>query len=1170
MTHRILAVFIGLTLLLAAAQAQEIDWKNFDPKKATPEEMERVNAYLEGRLKAAFAKTTGDPREIRSLIIRGNKITTVVYNYGNITRPNTLGNVADLVWNNLGYGFEFTPLVGGEVVDIKGDTVHILDDGMWLSTQGGYAPDGSIKWGWLPKAGYAAPGQSDIAAWSARSDVGGDLTRRPHSWPESWYNAALGRYVWPAFLGNDATSPDEEVYFVCDDWTNAKYQYYPFPEDSTKRGLGLDLECRFFQFNNPLAEDIIFLVYRVTNKSPKEISKVYFGMYGDPHIGGYNDYGDDLAFFIPPRGTLAEPYPQRARSMVYAWDPDGVGMSSLPTGYFGFKFLESPSNALNLKDDDDDGIVDESPFNDAGVYIDGVVLPLTTGIIDTVKYSRLYGKLKPRWSGDENGNWDPLTDDAGLDGLPGTGDFGEGNGKPDIGFGTDGNLTAEPNFGIRDVNESDQIGLTSFYALPYTNSTPNVPKNDILFWQLLSSDSIAIDQTLFSTPSDNIFLYGSGPFALPQGGTQRFSVALLMGTDLADLVLNSGTAQTILEANYRFAAPPPKPNVSVVPGDKRVTLYWDKIAESSIDPLTRVNDFEGYKIYRSADPTFSDVFTITDANGTPFLGKPFQQGGKLAQFDLVNEWSGLHPVEYEGRGVKFQLGSNSGLVHEYVDSSVVNGKEYYYAVVSYDHGSTLLDAQFAPSESQASIKQDPITRVFTFDVNTCAVTPGPPAAGIARATSSGNTNLASRIAGASTGPVFVKVLDPRVVPDRTTYFVDFLNGDSGLVYNAYPQERFSETFTSRDTINVPLTKRDIFTDSVVVIDANGSVVSPTRYSVSGARGLIRGTTTGALPKDAQFTIRYKYFVTYLSSRLDNEDDNPVFDGMKVYVLDQPLGLDTLGTPTSSGWRVKAATNLVGKVQKSTALPNSPLRPAPIDLQIVWNKTDTTARGKWLYPGDTLLNNSNRKLVVCPFRIINVTDTTRPRILVNGAVSDSIWRPGREIVIVTPPKYSPSQSPIPVHAAVMFTAPAGQGLILPTQGDIFEANTTKPFAAGDRYAFTTTASKFDPEGKASSILDRISVVPNPYVAYSNLESTGADATKRGDYRLQFRNLPPKCTIRIYTMVGELVDTIEKDDNTSMATWNLLSYEGQRIAYGVYLYHVDAPGVGEKVGRFAVIK
>lgn len=1173
MKHPIVVTLFSLSLLFGRAFSQEIDWNHFDPKKATPEEMQRVNDYLEQQLKRAFAKATGDQREIRSLIIRGNKITTVVYNYGNITRPNTLSNVADLVWNRLGYGFEFSPLVGGEVFDVNGNTVHILDDGMWLPSQGGYSADGTLKWGWLPKAGYAAPGQADIAAWSARSDVGGDLTRKPHSWPESWYNAALGRYVWPAYLGNDATSPDEEVYFVDDDWTNQKYAYYPFPDDSTKRGMGLDLECRFFQFNNPLAEDIIFLVYRVTNKSPKEIAKVYFGMYGDPHVGGSTDYSDDLAYFIPPRGPLADPYPQRARSMVYAYDQDMKGAGGLPAGYFGFKFLESPTNSGNGIDDDDDGIIDESPFNDAGFFIDGVTIPITAGISDTAKYGRLYGKPKPRWSGDENGNWDPLTDDVGLDGLPGTGDFGEGNGKPDIGYDANGNLTAEPNFGIRDVNESDQIGLTSFNALPYTNSVPNVPKNDILFWQLLSSDSIAIDQALFTSPGDNIFLYGSGPFSLPANGTQRFSVALLMGVDLPDLVLNSGTAQSVLEANYRFAAPPPKPNVVVVPGDKRVTLYWDKVAENSLDPLTRVNDFEGYKIYRSEDFSFSDVVTITDANGTPFLGKPFQQNGVPAQFDLVNEWSGLHPVEFQGRGVKYQLGSNTGLVHEYVDSSVTNGKTYYYAVVSYDHGSTLLTAEFPPSESQASIKQDPITLALTFDVNTVAVTPGPAPAGTTRAISSDNADFASRIAGLSTGPVFVKVLDPRAVPDKATYFVDFFTGDSGLVYNSYPQQFFSESFTSRDTINVPLSKRNIAPDSIVVTDANGSVVASTRYAVNGPRGLIKGTSTGSLPKDAKFTIRYKYFVTYKSTFFNNEDDNPVFDGMKVYVQNRVLGLDTLGEPTSSRWRVNKKTNLLGTVQQSSALPNSPFRPAPLDFQILWNNTDTTARGKWASPGDTTLNNSGRKLVICPFRIVNVTDTTKVRVLVNGATLDSMWRPGREIVIITPPRFSPVQSPPPVLAAVMFSAPTnGNALVLPTQGDIFDVRTSKPFAAGDRYKFTSTAAKFDPAiaSPGASILDRIYVVPNPYVAFSDLESPGPTSTKRGDERLQFRNLPPKCTIRIYTMVGELVDTIEKDDNTSFASWSIISNEGQRLSYGVYLYHVDAPGVGQKIGRFALIK
>ncbi len=99
---------------------------------------------------------------------------------------------------------------------------------------------------------------------------------------------------------------------------------------------------------------------------------------------------------------------------------------------------------------------------------------------------------------------------------------------------------------------------------------------------------------------------------------------------------------------------------------------------------------------------------------------------------------------------------------------------------------------------------------------------------------------------------------------------------------------------------------------------------------------------------------------------------------------------------------------------------------------------------------------------------------------------------------------------------------------------------------------------------------IYVVPNPYVAYSTSEEPGRSTTLRGDRDLQFRNLPPKCTIRIYTLLGELVQTIEKDDLTSLAHWDLLSNEGQRIAYGIYIYHVDAPEVGEFIGRIAVIK
>ncbi len=69
--------------------------------------------------------------------------------------------------------------------------------------------------------------------------------------------------------------------------------------------------------------------------------------------------------------------------------------------------------------------------------------------------------------------------------------------------------------------------------------------------------------------------------------------------------------------------PPNTPTVSAVPGDKEVTLYWDTVAEESVDPITG-KDFEGYVIYRSTDPAFNDIQTITDGKGSGFLNDPLK------------------------------------------------------------------------------------------------------------------------------------------------------------------------------------------------------------------------------------------------------------------------------------------------------------------------------------------------------------------------------------------------------------------------------------------------------------------------------------------------------------------------------------------------------------------
>ena len=64
----------------------------------------------------------------------------------------------------------------------------------------------------------------------------------------------------------------------------------------------------------------------------------------------------------------------------------------------------------------------------------------------------------------------------------------------------------------------------------------------------------------------------------------------------------------------------------------------------------------------------------------------------------------------------------------------------------------------------------------------------------------------------------------------------------------------------------------------------------------------------------------------------------------------------------------------------------------------------------------------------------------------------------------------------------------------------------------------------------------------------------------------------CTIRIFTVSGKLVTVIEHDgfQDNGRESWDLTTKDGLEIAYGTYFFHVEAPGLGEKIGRFAIIK
>ncbi len=98
--------------------------------------------------------------------------------------------------------------------------------------------------------------------------------------------------------------------------------------------------------------------------------------------------------------------------------------------------------------------------------------------------------------------------------------------------------------------------------------------------------------------------------------------------------------------------------------------------------------------------------------------------------------------------------------------------------------------------------------------------------------------------------------------------------------------------------------------------------------------------------------------------------------------------------------------------------------------------------------------------------------------------------------------------------------------------------------------------------ATTSLDQVTVVPNPYVV-STVWETGWK-----EHIIQFTGMPQTATIKIFNSSGELIKTIRKDDNSSIAKWDLKNENNQLAAPGVYFYYINS-SIGNKTGKIFVI-
>jgi hypothetical protein len=161
-----------------------------------------------------------------------------------------------------------------------------------------------------------------------------------------------------------------------------------------------------------------------------------------------------------------------------------------------------------------------------------------------------------------------------------------------------------------------------------------------------------------------------------------------------------------------------------------------------------------------------------------------------------------------------------------------------------------------------------------------------------------------------------------------------------------------------------------------------------------------------------------------------------------------------------------------------------------------------------------------------------------------------------------------------YAVTSFTIP--DRLILAHQ-------TSSGAAQYDTVLTAGSESSFD-ENKASEILTfapsthsgEVLVVPNPYRVDNDytFENGGWEGRARtwseNNRKIKFIHLPQRCTIRVFTLTGELVVTLEHNDPIEgELDWNLLTASNRALASGVYVFTVDSE-FGQQIGKFVLIR
>ena len=782
------------------------------------------------------------------------------------------------------------------------------------------------------------------------------------------------------------------------------------------------------------------------------------------------------------------------------------------------------------------------------------------------------------------------------------------------------NPEAHPNrylsYGFSNASAPGYIGLRVLDA--YLGDNPQDVGEKILF-AAHKRITISTDPTtdaemyaLISTPGvdplpanydDQRFIQSYGPVeSLAPGEAFTVIMAVAIGEGLAGLQASSDWAQKLYDDAYIAPAPPPSPQVTAYPADEQVTLVWESVGrwvdagvskriEEYVDPTDPEKIFEGYRVYRR-DTSYDEA-----------TGNPMEEWKMLMEFDKPSATGNFFTVAHVGKqsdatieslgdepyfadffkSAVYVIKFNSSTTFEVINTTLWEVLEYNAAFPAEGGGYTLItDFDTFEAYPDGTYRSGSIIYFGGLYVTITDGPSGPPVAGdIFRVVSTPSQAL-----GEDAGIKNFYTDEGLTNGIQYTYAVtsyDTGNPKTGLIAMESSQiETMLHVVPRVQPAGYREASADIEQHAQGTVTVEPMVLAPNKvtghqYKIvwqgakqTGPQAWMAGpgyeppsyeiidTTTN------QTVVEKQPFAWYDPDHQQVvEALSPMFDGIVLKLTgvdvsygspnENPINDVKLTAGSVTGWSVDIQSPGYGENTWPNIFWAAYYRPHTYSITFI---DDTHVKVVDEDTGEEIQFSDQR---ADGYAILTGTGWRDEYVRVDTPDFFRIFIRGG-YVFIRDPNHE-------ISAGDVFTVEMG-GISAPRDGDEFLLTTQgETLAAED----------------IEADLGRIRVVPNPYLI------TNKAVTAEGTDKIFFTHLPPRCTIRIYTLAGELVREIEHEsiapfnpnerlaqgDKGGTAEFALLNRYNQALASGVYIFHVEARDesdtvVGNKIGRFAIIR